>query len=197
MFLILFMIGSCVADLVIYSPDELQQTVPVWLAIHYGNPSLYPTLGKLVFVEVNNCQVSSTLDSSSFAIFHYPDLSSCLFEDIMLSVQIHGGIGAVGMSNVNYGDTYILIPAGPYNISIIGFVINHSIGIQLLEYSKKEIWVSYQYSVIKVGNPVLVYHLASDYYIDQGFFLKLKALDDAVSLKKLVRLRFLYEQSYR
>ena len=178
------MMASCVANLIIYSPDELKQTVPVWLSVAYGNPSLYPTLGKLVFVEVNNCQVSNTLDSSSFAIIPYDIWALCNFEDIMLSVQTQGGIATVGISNINYDQPQVLNPAGPYNISIIGFIINNSTGNQLVNYTSKEILVSYQYRVGKTVNPVLIYYLTSNYYIDQGFFLKLKALDDTVSLSK-------------
>ena len=64
----ILLIGLCLGSLVIYSPDELKETIEITIFAAFGNPSIYNTVGKLVYSNIASCAVTTALDSMSFAL---------------------------------------------------------------------------------------------------------------------------------
>ena len=183
---ILLLLISCLASLTIYSPDELKQTLPITIFPTFGNPSPYSTVGKLVPVNITSCIITSTLPSYSFALIDTESVSGCFFDDIFLSVQVHGGLAAILIMPDDIGYKIILSnsPSTADLITITGFGLIRSVGEQLLHYSFNEIWVSYSLDIAKTSDLVLQYYFTSDYPTDMRFFTNLQILINNVPLTR-------------
>ena len=182
--LLILLFRFCFGSLFIYSPDELKGPISNLTIFGFGNPSFYDTVGKLVFLDLTSCSVTSPLDTYSIAVITLPSNSSCLYSEIVLSVQNNGGIGSIIVVSPNDHDQSF-IPSTELldeEISILALAIGSELGEKLQKYSNEEIWVSYNYDVSIKEEPVITYYLTSDIHTDEKFFSKLQDLNDRISL---------------
>ena len=176
----ILLIGLCLGSLVIYSPDELKETIEITIFAAFGNPSIYNTVGKLVYSNITSCAVTTALDSMSFALIDVSKIKdNCSLEDIFISTQTQGGIAAVFIMEDERSDE-LMLPTNASTVdrvTIIGFGITHSQGQKLLVYPNEEIWVSYNYDIVITSDPEIRFYLTGDYTIDQKFFINLQTLN--------------------
>ena len=150
----------------------------------FGNPSLYPTVGRLVFVESSSCAIKTQLDSQSIAVVDLANDTSCMYSDLFYSVQQQGGIAGILIMPKGF-EKGIMQPSSDYiasQITIPCIAIDHLMGNTLTSHSDKEIWVSYSYDLMPNSLPLVAFLLTGDYDTDKSFFQNLQGLVSQVTI---------------
>jgi hypothetical protein len=183
MIILLTIFNFCIADIYIFSPDALSKSIIQCSTATFGNPYLYPTYGKLEFIQtLDKCGISAPLPPNSYAIIY--NSGPCYYSDLALSVQSQGGIGAI-FTNFPIDDFLspkTLEDGNQVNILVIGISTKDS--NLLSEYNNKEIWISYNFNTIASSLPSINIQLSSNYTQDKAYIVPLLSINNNIPIYK-------------
>ena len=135
------LISACLANLVVWTPDDLNGYSIICALSKFGDPFILPHYGRLFFFDLGSgCSIYGNLPQNSYAIV-YGISHPCYYSDLALSVQDAGGIGLIivleidNMNYVMYAKN--ALEASKVTINVIG--IGKTNGAKIKKYSSNEI----------------------------------------------------------